>query len=79
MLVQLAGNQINSESSVDAYINALKLGCRCVERMYHLSYNMFYTSRVASDDTERMWQDQLGQQIILPVCQCHTESPGVTG
>jgi hypothetical protein len=58
MLVQLVGNQINSESSVDAYINALKLGCRCVERMYHLSYNMFYTSRVASDDTEREWQDQ---------------------
>ena len=27
----LLGNQINSESSIDAYIHALKQGCRCVE------------------------------------------------
>ncbi len=28
----LTGNQVTGESSVDAYINALKKGCRCVER-----------------------------------------------
>jgi len=27
----LTGNQINSDSSIDAYINVLKQGCRCVE------------------------------------------------
>ena len=28
----LVGNQVTGDSSVDAYINALKEGCRCVER-----------------------------------------------
>ena len=28
----LLGNQVSGESSVDAYINALKQGCKCVER-----------------------------------------------
>ena len=28
----MIGNQLTGESSIDAYINALKLGCRCVER-----------------------------------------------
>ena len=28
----LVGNQVTGDSSVDAYINALKQGCRCVER-----------------------------------------------
>ncbi len=28
----LTGNQVTGESSVDAYISALKKGCRCVER-----------------------------------------------
>ena len=28
----LVGNQVTGDSSVDAYINALKAGCRCVER-----------------------------------------------
>ena len=28
----LLGNQVTGYSSVDAYINALKEGCRCVER-----------------------------------------------
>ena len=27
----LVGNQVTGDSSVDAYINALKQGCRCVE------------------------------------------------
>ena len=27
----MLGNQLTGESSVNAYINALKLGCRCVE------------------------------------------------
>ena len=27
----LVGNQVTSESSVDAYIQVLKEGCRCVE------------------------------------------------
>ena len=27
----LTGNQVTGESSVDAYINALKKGCKCVE------------------------------------------------
>jgi len=27
----LTGNQLTGESSIDGYINALKLGCRCVE------------------------------------------------
>jgi len=27
----LTGNQLTGDSSIDAYINALKLGCRCVE------------------------------------------------
>jgi len=27
----LMGNQVTSESSVDAYIQVLKEGCRCVE------------------------------------------------
>ena len=27
----LLGNQVTGESSVDAYIRALKEGCRCVE------------------------------------------------
>ena len=33
----LTGNQVTGESSVDAYINALKKGCRCVEREYLLA------------------------------------------
>ena len=28
----LIGNQVTGESSVDGYINALKKGCKCVER-----------------------------------------------
>ena len=28
----LVGNQVTGESSVDGYINALKKGCKCVER-----------------------------------------------
>ena len=30
----LLGNQVTGESSVDAYINALKNGCKCVERKF---------------------------------------------
>jgi hypothetical protein len=30
----LTGNQLSGESSVEGYIDALKRGCRCVERAY---------------------------------------------
>ena len=58
----MTGNQLTGESSIDAYINALKLGCRCVERKYtfyiYIIYIFLFTFLVDC------WDGSDGEPII---------------
>ena len=56
----LTGNQITGESSIDAYINALKLGCRCVERKIIVKYYFLIHKNISVD----CWDGEDGEPII---------------
>ena len=65
----LTGNQVTGESSVDGYINALKKGCKCVERksrprLHAIMKLLLILSNLFISISVDCWDGEDGEPII---------------